>query len=159
MCSIGIRTIRFRISPQQETKPMRTIAISRLTGTEAGAIAQRLVETLGYDLVDRGVLDGTFRQYGLTKFGELYTSPPNIWDLVNSKNLQIVSMLNEIMEALAHRGRTLILVRGGYASLSKYPDVLNVRLQAPFPIRVGTGNGPGRSDQPATHRTTGQSRR
>src|SRR4029077_7535159 len=76
--------------------------------------------------------------YGLTKFGELYTSPPNILDLANSKNLLIVSMLNDIMEALAHRGDMLILGGGGggYASLSKYADVLNVRLQAPFSVRV-----------------------
>jgi cytidylate kinase len=45
-------------------------------------------------------------------------------------------MLNDTMDALAHRGDTLILGRGGYASLSKYEDVLNVRLQAPFLVRV-----------------------
>jgi cytidylate kinase len=66
----------------------------------------------------------------------LYTSPPNVWDLANARNLQIVSMLNETMEALAHRGDMLILGRGGYASLSEYEDVLNVRLQAPFSVRV-----------------------
>ena len=72
----------------------------------------------------------------LDKFGDLYTSRPNIWDLANAKNLQIVSMLNDTMEALAHRGNMLILGRGGYASLSKYEDVLNVRLQAPFLVRA-----------------------
>ena len=115
---------------------MITIAISRLIGSEAGKIARRVTEMLGYTLVNKRVLEGIFRQYGLTKFGELYTSPPNFWDLANSKNLLIVSMLNETMEALARRGHTLILGRGGYASLRKYADVLNVRLQAPFPIRV-----------------------
>jgi cytidylate kinase len=59
-----------------------------------------------------------------------------LWDLANAKNLQLLSMLNDTMEALAHRGDTLILGRGGYASLSKYEDVLNVRLQAPFLARV-----------------------
>jgi len=87
-------------------------------------------------LVNKSILEGIFRQYGLEKFGELYTSPPNVWDLANAKNLQIVSMLNDTMEALAHRGDMLILGRGGYASLSKYADVLNVRLQAPFSVRV-----------------------
>src|SRR6266404_1075180 len=117
---------------------MKTIAISRLIGSEGVNIARRVTEALGYTLVNRSVLEGIFRQYGLTKFGELYTSPPNIWDLTNSKNLLIVSMLNDIMEALAHRGDMLILGGGGggYASLSKYADVLNVRLQAPFSVRV-----------------------
>ncbi|HEY5751860.1 MAG TPA: cytidylate kinase-like family protein [Chthoniobacterales bacterium] len=115
---------------------MKTIAISRLIGSGAAEVAQRVTDVLGYTVVNKSVLEGIFRQYGLTKFGELYTSPPNVWDMANATNLLIVSMLNEIMEALAHRGQMLILGRGGYSSLSKYADVLNVRLQAPFPVRV-----------------------
>ncbi len=115
---------------------MKTIAISRLIGSDAGKVAQRVSEKLEYAVIDRAILEGIFRQYGLTKFGELYTTPPNIWDLANSKNLEIVSMIDETMDALAHRGRTLILGRGGYAALEKYADVLNVRLQAPFSVRV-----------------------
>jgi cytidylate kinase len=45
-------------------------------------------------------------------------------------------MLNETMEALAQRGNVVILGRGGFASLSGYADVLNVRIQAPFAARV-----------------------
>jgi cytidylate kinase len=115
---------------------MKTIAISRLIGSEAAKIAHRVNEALGYTFVNKSILEGIFRQYGLEKFGELYTSPPNIWDLANAKNLQIVSMLNDTMEALAQRGDILILERGEYAPLSKYADVLNVRLQAPFSVRV-----------------------
>ena len=115
---------------------MKTIAISRLIGSEGAKIGRQVTEALGYTLVNKSVLEGIFRQYGLEKFGELYTSPPNIWDLANARNLEIVSMLNETMEALAQRGDTLIQGRGGYASLSKYADVLNVRLQAPFSVRV-----------------------
>ena len=120
----------------RKTTPMKTIAISRLIGSEAAKIAQRVTEALGYTMVNKNVLEAIFRQYGLEKFGELYTSPPNVWDLANARNLLIVSMLNDTMEALAHRGDMLILGRGGYASLSKYADVLNVRLQAPFSVRV-----------------------
>ena len=113
-----------------------TIAISRLIGSEGTKIGHRVAESLGYTVVNRSVLEGIFRQYGLAKFGELYTSSPNVWDLANAKNLEIVSMLNETMEALANRGHMLIVGRAGYASLSKYADVLNVRLQAPFSVRV-----------------------
>ena len=115
---------------------MNTIAISRLVGSDAGAIAKQLAVSLGYDLVDKAVLQGTLQQYGLTRFGELYTSPPNLWDLANTKNLEIVSMLNDTMRALAHRGRTVVLARGGYVALNKYADVLHVRLHAPFDVRV-----------------------
>lgn len=113
-----------------------TIAISRLMGSGGKSIAQKVTEALGYTLINRNVLEGIFRQYGLTKFGELYTAPPNLWDLANAKNLQIVSMLNETMEALAYRGQTLVLGRGGYTAISKFADTLNVRLQAPFPVRL-----------------------
>ncbi|CAA6679877.1 MULTISPECIES: AAA family ATPase [unclassified Lentimonas] len=115
---------------------MNTIAISRLVGSEAGVIAQQLAEALDYDLVDKYILQATLQQYGMTRFGELYTSPPNLWDLANSKNLAMVSMLNDTMRALAHRGRTVILARGGYVTLNKYADVLNVRLHAPLDVRV-----------------------
>jgi cytidylate kinase len=115
---------------------MRTIAISRLVVSEGATIARQVTEALAYTLVNKSVLEGIFRQHGLTTFGDLYTSPPNLWDLANAQNLQLVSMLNDTMDALAHRGDTLILGRGGYASLSKYEDALNVRLQAPFLVRV-----------------------
>ena len=120
----------------REDNTMKTISISRLIGSEAAEIARRVAEASGYTLVNKGVLEGIFRQYGMARFGDLYTSPPNIWDLANARNLEIVSMLNETMEALAHRGDMLILGRGGYASLSKYADVFSVRLQAPFSVRV-----------------------
>src|SRR6476659_7488776 len=115
---------------------MRTIAITRLVVSKGATIDRRVTEALEYTLVNKSVLEGIFRQHGLTKFGDLYTSLANLWDLANDKNLQLVSMLNDTMDALAHRGDTLILGRGGYASLSKYEDALNVRLQAPFLVRV-----------------------
>jgi cytidylate kinase len=115
---------------------MATITISREFGSEGSKIAQQVAQNLGYDLVDKPTIEGVFRQYGLTKFKDLYTSAPGFWDLTNANNLLIISMLNETMEALAKRGRVVILGRGGFASLSGYVDVLNVRIQAPFPVRV-----------------------
>ncbi|MGE9296728.1 MAG: AAA family ATPase [Puniceicoccales bacterium] len=115
---------------------MYTIAISRLVGSNAGEIAQKVASALGYDLVDKAVLKATLQQYGLTRFGELYTTPPHFWDLANSKNLETVAMLNETMNALAHRGQTVILARGGYMALNQFSDVLRVRLHAPFEVRV-----------------------
>ena len=49
---------------------MRTIAISRLVVSEAATIARRVTEALGYTLVNKSVLEGMFRQHGLTKFGD-----------------------------------------------------------------------------------------
>ncbi|MGZ0708737.1 cytidylate kinase-like family protein [Coraliomargarita sp. W4R53] len=115
---------------------MNTIAISRLIGSDAAVIARRLAEVLGYDLVDKTILEATLEQYGITRFGKLYHSTPNLWDLTNSKNLQVISMLNDTMKALAYRGRTVLLARGGYAALSDYDNVLKVCLQASLSVRV-----------------------
>ncbi|MCG3212312.1 MAG: Cytidylate kinase [Anaerolineae bacterium] len=115
---------------------MTTITISREYGSGGADIARQVAKTLGYEFVDKRTIEGIFRQYGLTKFNELYTSAPSFWDLTNATNLLIVSMLNEVMEALAQRGQMVILGRGGFASLSDYADVLNVRIQAPPAIRV-----------------------
>ena len=84
----------------------------------------------------RRTTDGIFRQYGLTKFDDLYSSAPSILDLLNADNLLLVSMANEILEAVAQRGNVVILGRAGFAVLGDYADVLNVRIQAPFSERV-----------------------
>jgi cytidylate kinase len=115
---------------------MAVITISREMGSEGFNIGQQVAGQLGYEFVDKRTVEAVLRQYGLTKFSDLYTSAPSFWDLTNPTNLLIVSMLNEIMEAFAYRGRMVILGRGGFASLSAYADVLNVRIQAPLAVRV-----------------------
>jgi cytidylate kinase len=115
---------------------MTTITISRELGSEGREIARQVAATLGYSFVDKQIIEGVFRRYGLTKFDDLYTSAPGFWDVANANNLLIVAMLNETMEALAQRGRVVIMGRGGFASLNQYADVLNVRIQAPFSVRV-----------------------
>jgi cytidylate kinase len=115
---------------------MTAITISRELGSEGREIGEQVAKILGYNFVDNQILEGVFRKYGLTKFNDLYTSAPGFWELTDPTNLLIVSMLNETMEALAYRGRMVIMGRGGFASLNEYADVLKVRIQAPFSTRV-----------------------
>lgn len=115
---------------------MATITISREYGSGGEQIGREAAKQLGYDFIDQRILEGVFRQYGLTKFGDLYTSEPGFFDLLDGTNLLIVSILNEAMEAIAHRGNMVILGRGGFASLSDYADVLKVRIQAPKADRI-----------------------
>ena len=88
---------------------MAVITISREFGSGGLDIGQRVAKRLGYDFVDKRMVDGVFRQYGLTKFDDLYTSAPGILDLINYDNLLMVSMLNEIIGAVAKRGNVVIL--------------------------------------------------
>ncbi|HEU5098073.1 MAG TPA: cytidylate kinase-like family protein [Roseiflexaceae bacterium] len=115
---------------------MAVITISRALGSGGLDIAQQVAQTLGYAFADKRTTDGIFRQYGLTKFDDLYNSVPSLLDLLNADNLLLVSMSNEILEALAKPGKIVILGRAGFAVLADYADVLHVRIDAPFVERV-----------------------
>jgi cytidylate kinase len=115
---------------------MAVITISSEFGSGGLDIAQRVAKTLGYEFVDKRTTDGIFRQYGLTRFDDLYNSAPSFLDLLNANNLLLVAMANEILEAVAKRGNVVILGRAGFAVLGDYADVLHVRIQAPFSERV-----------------------
>ena len=115
---------------------MAVITISRELGSGGSDIAKQVAKSLGYEFVDKRTADGIFRQYGLTKFDDLYSSAPSFLDLINADNLLLVSMANEIVEAVAKRGNVVILGRAGFAVLGDYADVLHVRIQAPFSERV-----------------------
>jgi len=115
---------------------MAVITISRELGSEGSSISRQVAQQLGYTFVDKHTIEGVLRQYGLVKFKDLYESTPRFWDLANATNLLIIAMLNETIQALAQRGKTVILGRGGFAVLGDYADVLHVRIQAPFAVRV-----------------------
>jgi cytidylate kinase len=115
---------------------MAVITISREIGSGGLDIAQQVAKTLGYEFADKHTAEGIFRQYGLTKFDDLYSSAPSFLDLLNADNLLLVSMANEILEAVAKRGNVVILGRAGFAVLADYADVLHVRIEAPFSERV-----------------------
>lgn len=115
---------------------MAVMTISGELGSGSRDIAEQVAQALGYELVDKRTTDGIFRQYGLTKFDDLYSSAPSLLDLINADNLLLVSMANEITEAVAKRGNIVILGRTGFAVLADYADVLHVHIQAPFADRV-----------------------
>jgi len=115
---------------------MPVITISRQLGSEGTDVARQVAASLSYEFVDKEITDAVFRQYGLTRFDELYSSVPSFLDLLNGDNLLLVAMANEIIEAVAQRGNVVILGRAGFAVLAGLADVLHVRVQAPFAERV-----------------------
>jgi cytidylate kinase len=122
--------------PQAGARTVGVITISSELGTGAIEIAGRVAAELGFAFVDEQVADRILRQYGLTEFKELYDSEPGLLDLVRVENLLIIAMYNEILEALARRGRVVILSRVGFAVLGGYTEALNVRIVAPITQRV-----------------------
>lgn len=115
---------------------MAVITISREMGSGGAEVGRHVAHSLGYDYLDKNIIEGIFRQYGLTRFDDLYTSMPSILDVFSETNVLIISMVNEIMEAVAQRGNAVIVGRGGFAIVGHYVEVLNVRIQAPIEVRV-----------------------
>jgi len=120
---------------------MSAITISREFGSEGDAIAQKVAQVLGYHFVDQKFVGTILGQYGYVEFDKEYATLPTFWERFDAQREKqrdvMVSMLNKILQAVAHHGNVIILGRSGFEVLGGFADVFHVRLQAPFSIRVG----------------------
>ncbi|MBM4427349.1 MAG: cytidylate kinase-like family protein [Chloroflexi bacterium] len=120
---------------------MSVITISREFGSEGDTIAQKTAKALGYHFVDKHFIGDILAQYGYVEFDKAYQTLPTFWERFDAqRNKQrdvMVRMLNQVIQAVAHHGDVVILGRSGFEVLSGFADVLHVRLQAPFAVRVG----------------------
>jgi cytidylate kinase len=114
---------------------MPAITISREIGSQGDTIAEKTAKRLGYQLVDKNILEKVFRQYGFVDFKETYDES-GFWARFDPHRAEVISLLNRVIEAMVQHGNVILLGRGGFAVLKGYADVLNVRIQAPFSLRV-----------------------
>lgn len=115
---------------------MTVITVSRELGSNGAAIAEQVAAEMGYRFVTKAILEKVLHQYGLVRLNELYEKAPGLWARVDFANLELVSMLDKVIQGIAHLDNVVLLGRGGYAALSGYTNVLNVRVQAPLSVRV-----------------------
>ena len=115
---------------------MSVITISRELGSGGTYISRQVAQTLGYHLVEKDTLQKVLGQYGFAQFETEYESAPSFWERLDSNRIQMIEMLNKVIMAVAQHGNVVILGRGSFAVLDNYRDVLNVRIQAPFALRV-----------------------
>ena len=66
----------------------------------------------------------------------MYESVPGFWARFDDMRTTTIRFLKQAILALARHGEMVIVGRGAFAVLVDFADVLNVRVQAPFPIRV-----------------------
>ncbi|MBV5323526.1 cytidylate kinase-like family protein [bacterium] len=120
---------------------MSVITISREFGSEGDAIAQKVAQVLGYHFVDKKFIGTILGQYGYVEFDKEYETLPTFWERFDAQRERqrdvMVTMLNKVIQAVAHHGNVVILGRSGFEVLGSFADVLHVRLQAPYSIRVG----------------------
>lgn len=115
---------------------MATITVSRECGSGGGLVARRLAQALGYHLVEKEFMRSLLSQYGLVKFEEVYDAGPGILARFAALRPEVTRMLSQVVAAVARHGDTVIVGRGASCVLRGFADVLNVRVQAPLPIRV-----------------------
>ena len=115
---------------------MGVITISRQMGSEGTYIGKTLARELGLKYVDKQELGMIMREYGFSLFDEVYDTKPNFWERFDLERSKTIGFLIQAMKAVAKVGDVVMLGRGGFGLLQDYSDVLNVRIQAPFSLRV-----------------------
>src|SRR5512136_2150796 len=115
---------------------MAVMTISRELGSEGAYIAKKVTQELGYHFVDKDVIERVLDQYGFVRFQKEYESGPGFWARFDGLRTRMVEFSNRVMQSVARHGNVVIVGRGSFAVLQDFADVLNVRIQAPLPIRV-----------------------
>ncbi|MEA4944619.1 MAG: cytidylate kinase-like family protein [Propionicimonas sp.] len=115
---------------------MPAITISRQMGAKGPGIARALAAELGWDFADKDTVNKVIRQYGLIRLNEFYDAPPKIRELFKQDSQLTIEMMNQTIAAIAARGNTVIMLRGGFVVTRGLVDVLNVFIKAPLDVRV-----------------------
>lgn len=119
---------------------MAAITISREFGSDGDRIASDVAQSLGYHFVDRRFIGNVISQFGYVEFDKEYSTLPTFWERFDAQREKdrdaMVSLLNRVIQAVAHHGNVIILGRSGFEVLGGFADVLHVRLRAPFAARV-----------------------
>jgi cytidylate kinase len=119
---------------------MSVITISREFGSVGDDFGEGIAHALGYHCVCKEEIVALLSQYGMVEFDREYETQPGFWEgfkpLRNQRRSEMVAMLNQVVQAVAQHGNMVIQGRSGFAVLADYADVLHVRLQAPFAVRI-----------------------
>jgi cytidylate kinase len=115
---------------------MGVITISREMGSGGSYIGKEVAKKLGLVYVDKQFIARIMREYGFSQFDEVYDTKPNFWERFDTQRTKTVDFLIQTMSAIAQYGNVVIVGRGGFGVFKEYGDVLNVRIKAPFGLRV-----------------------
>ena len=117
---------------------MAVVTISREFGSEGNYIGRKVAEALGYHYVFKKEIGEALERFGISTFEKIYYSEANynFWSLFDEMKRETMDLLAEIIRAFAFHGNLVIVGRCGYAILSEFTDVLNVRIQAPLSLKV-----------------------
>ena len=115
---------------------MTVVTISREIYSDGSYIGEKVADTLGYHFVSKNGIEKIFLEHGLVEFGKVYESVEGFWTRFDDMRTTTIKFLKQVILALASHGNVVIVGRGAFAVLGPFADVLNVRVQAPLPIRA-----------------------
>jgi cytidylate kinase len=115
---------------------MAVITISREIYSEGNHIGEKVAEALGYHFADKNTIEKVFVEHSIFQFSEVYDTVLGFWERFEDMRSTTMKFLKQVIQALAHHGNMVIVGRGAFAVLGGFADVLNVRVQAPFAVRV-----------------------
>lgn len=119
---------------------MSVITISREFGSVGDDFGESIAQALGYHCVCKEEIVALLGQYGMVEFDREYEARPGFWESFKAgrdqRRAEMVTMLNQIVQAVALHGDVVIQGRSGFAVLAGFADVLHVRLQAPLEVRI-----------------------
>jgi len=139
--------------PHAETGVRRAVTLSRQTGCGALVVAEKLAEYMQqhskhapvWTVFDRNLMDKVLEDHNLPAYLARFLPEDRISQLedfldeifeVHPPVRTIVHKTAETMLKLAALGNVILIGRGGNVVTARLPDVLHVRLVAPFEKRV-----------------------
>jgi len=118
-------------------------------GANAEEIVEIICRQLGFISVDKKNIGEAVATYGfqfssLEKYDE---TKPSFWDFLSRERYKLFHAVQIAICELARKGNVIIIGRGGFMLLKDIPNILRVRIIAPFEIRVQNMAQTGKSPQ------------
>jgi len=120
---------------------MPVITISRQMGSGGDEIGRALAEHLGVKCVDREVMEEAAKLGNISepRFTELWEKKPGFFDrlsLISKAESYVQHIYNAMTNFAKEEKGVVILGRGGHLLIPDGPEVLHIRILAPFSVRV-----------------------
>jgi cytidylate kinase len=115
---------------------MGVITISRKLGSMGTYVGRKLAERLEYDYVDKNHLSKIMKDYGFSKFDNIYEAIPGFWEKYDVYREMTIKFLAEVILAVAQHDNVVIAGRGSFGLLDSFSDVINIRIKAPDSCRI-----------------------
>ena len=117
---------------------MAIITISPQMGSGGPEIGMALAQRLGYRYVDQELIADAVRRYGLAeeKASHLDESKPTLFERFDVETRHYITVLQTTLLEFAEQDNHVLMGRGGQWLLRGIPQVLRLRVIAPFETRV-----------------------